>query len=63
MTGAVDMSYTTDGANLSLIPDTFRIDVATVIIRKMIFADGETYNPKTNAWTLAAPPEIGRAHV
>jgi len=42
--------YTTNGADLS--GETFVVDVATVVIRKMIFADHETYNPKTNAWTI-----------
>ncbi|MEQ1919193.1 MAG: kelch repeat-containing protein, partial [Elusimicrobiota bacterium] len=50
----VDMIYTTDGANLN--GESFRVDVATVVVRKMIFSDTETYNPKANSWTLAPPP-------
>lgn len=47
-------TYTTTGANLS--NTTFDVDMATVVIRKMVFADAETYNPKTNFWDLAPPP-------
>ncbi len=50
-----NLAYTTDGANLAATPETFSIDIATVVIRKMIFADAETYNPKANSWTLARP--------
>ncbi|MDD5302882.1 MAG: kelch repeat-containing protein [Elusimicrobia bacterium] len=44
------MTYTTTGANLS--NESFSVDVATVVIRKMVFADSETYNPKANSWTI-----------
>jgi len=54
--GLANMDYTMDGANLT--GQTFLVDVATVIVRKMIFADAETYNPKTNSWVLAPPPGI-----
>ncbi len=53
------MEYTTTGANLS--NETFDVDVATVVIRKMVFADAETFNPKTNFWALAPPPGFGPA--
>jgi hypothetical protein len=54
LTVAVDMPvFTTTGADLA---DT-NLDVSgsTVVIRKMIFADSETYNPKVNSWTIAPP--------
>lgn len=54
VTGTGNMAYTTSGAKLS--GETFNVDIATVIIRKMVFADAETYNPKTNSWVLAPPP-------
>lgn len=56
LTATGNMAYTVDGANLS--GETFTIDIATVVIRKMLFADSETYNPKTNSWTLMPPPGI-----
>jgi hypothetical protein len=46
----ITCEYTTNGADLS--GEGFRVDVATVVIRKMVFADHETYNPKANAWTI-----------
>ncbi len=56
VTGAGNLAYTTNGANLAATPESFSVDIATVIIKKMIFADAETYNPQENAWTLGAPP-------
>ncbi len=44
------VTYVTNGANVT--GETFSIDVGTIVVRKMIFADFETYNPKTNAWDL-----------
>lgn len=49
-----DMIYTTDGANLNT--EQFTADIATVVVRKMIFSDMQTYTPKTNSWVLAPPP-------
>lgn len=56
VTATANMAYTMNGADLS--GATFNVDVATVVIRKMVFADAETYNPKANSWTLAPPPGV-----
>ncbi len=50
LTATANLAYTMNGADLT--GATFNVDIATVIIRKMIFADTETYNPKANSWTL-----------
>ncbi len=50
VTLTMTMTYTASGANLS--GETFNVDVATVVIRKMIFSDHEIYNPKANSWAL-----------
>ncbi len=50
LTLTMTMTYTASGADLS--GETFNVDVATVVIRKMIFADHEIYNPKANSWAL-----------
>lgn len=49
-----DMTYTSTLVDVS--GEIFAVDVATVVIRKMVFADAETYNPRANSWTLAVPP-------
>ena len=54
--GSVNMTYSANGANLS--GETFEMDIATVVIRRMVFADAETYNPKTNSWVLGPPPGV-----
>ncbi len=54
LTLTMSMAYTMSGADLS--NEQFRVDIATVVIRKMVFADRETYNPKTNAWALEPLP-------
>jgi N-acetylneuraminic acid mutarotase len=56
VTATANMAYTMNGADLS--GATFNVDIATVVIRKMVFADAETYNPKANSWTLAPPPGV-----
>lgn len=50
LTATANLAYTMNGADLT--GATFVVDVATVIVRKMVFADTETYNPKANSWTL-----------
>lgn len=55
----VRMTYTMDGADLS--GENFDVDVATIVIRKMLFADAETYKPQTNSWLLAPPPGVSSA--
>jgi N-acetylneuraminic acid mutarotase len=55
----VDMNYTTNGADLE--GETFIVDAATVVIRKMVYADAETYNPQANSWLLAPPPGASTA--
>lgn len=57
--GTCVMNYTTTGANLAT--ELFSVDKATVVVRKMIFADAETYNPKANSWTLAPPGGVTTA--
>ncbi|MBI2386151.1 MAG: fibronectin type III domain-containing protein [Elusimicrobia bacterium] len=51
LTATANFAYTMNGANLEGL--TFNVDVATVVIRKFVFADTETYNPKTNSWLLS----------
>ncbi len=46
----MSQTYTTDGADIS--GETFHVDITTVVIRKMVLADHETYNPKTNSWSI-----------
>ncbi len=53
ISGTANMAYTVDGANLA--GAAFNIDIATVVIRKMLYADAETYDPKTNSWDLQPP--------
>ncbi len=60
ITATANMSYATDGANL--VGETFIVDVATVVIRKMVFADTETYTPKTNSWVLAPRGSFADLH-
>lgn len=33
----------------------FTVDIATIVVRKMVFADREHYNPSANVWTLTTP--------
>lgn len=56
VTLTMTVDYRMDGA--SLAEETFDVGMATVVIRRMIFADAETYNPKANSWALAPPPGI-----
>lgn len=51
-----NLAYTMNGAVLD--GAAFEVGTATVVIRKMVFADAETYNPKANSWTLAPPPGV-----
>lgn len=51
-----NLAYTMNGAVLD--GAAFEVGTATVVIRKMVFADAETYNPKTNSWLLAPPPGV-----
>ncbi|MEK7233824.1 MAG: kelch repeat-containing protein [Elusimicrobiota bacterium] len=51
-----NLVYTMSGADLT--GEALTVDVSTVIIRSMLFADGETYKPNSNSWTLAPPPGI-----
>ncbi|MDP3542197.1 MAG: kelch repeat-containing protein [Elusimicrobiota bacterium] len=48
------VNYRMNGADLA--GETLVVNTSTVVIRRMIFADSETYDPKANSWTLA-PPE------
>ncbi len=49
----VSLSYVADG--LDLTDKIFDIDVATIVVRKMVFADRQYYNPDANEWTFNPP--------
>lgn len=47
-TGTMNFAVT----RVDLSGQSFFVDVATVIIRSMMFSDLESYNPQTNAWSF-----------
>jgi len=56
VTATGNLAYRMNGASLE--GEAFQVDMATIVIRKMLYADSETYNPKANSWLLAPPPGV-----
>ncbi|MEK7389998.1 MAG: kelch repeat-containing protein [Elusimicrobiota bacterium] len=56
LTLSLNMSYVANGVDLK--DQAFTIDVGTVVIRKMLFADGEYFDPAANEWLFDLPNSI-----
>jgi hypothetical protein len=61
MTG--NLSFGTDGVDLSDPAVTFKVDIATVVIRKMVFSDETTYTPNANTWAMTVHSTTGGGNV